>query len=106
MPSSKIKCVDKRLFNICCQDEVFLPDMLSFHSGRRKLTFHCSKIAIKKSFICSKVHKFELNHSQIGYFFSLKNARTKVKCVEESKMRGGKQKDRERKLLYCFQRQN
>ena len=35
--------------------------MLSSHSGRRKLTFYCSKIAIKKSFICPKVNKFELN---------------------------------------------
>ena len=64
--------------------------MLSSHSGRRKLTLYCSKIAIKKSFICPKVHKFELNYGQIGDFFRSKNVWKKVKCEEESKMRGGK----------------
>ena len=85
----KFEC-KKVIFNICCQDEVFLPDILSSHSGRRKLTFYCSKIALKKSFIWPKEHKFELNYSQIGDFFRSKNAWKKVKCVEESKMRGGK----------------
>ena len=73
--------------------------MLCSHSGRRKLTFYCSKIAIKKSFICLKVNKFELNYSQIGDFFRSKTAWKKVKCVEESKMRAGKLKEHERKLL-------
>ena len=65
----KFEC-KKFLFNICCQDEVFFPDMLSSHSNRRKLTFYCSKIAHKKSFICQIVYKLELNPSYIGDIFS------------------------------------
>ena len=42
----KFEC-KKVLFNICCQDEVFFPDILSSRSGRRKLAFLFSKIAQK-----------------------------------------------------------
>ena len=38
----KFECKKVRI-NICCQDEVFLPDMLSSHSGEESTYVHKDK---------------------------------------------------------------
>ena len=58
---SKFEC-KKVLFNICCQDEVFLPDMLSSYSSLRKKAFLAQKGPKFEHFFGWMVQKINKNY--------------------------------------------